>query len=77
MDQVGVEDSIEGEVMDTEVDLKATEEGLKVLSGLAKYSKSGVISANRFSKLNMSTENLWASVEAAPNSCALSLRNVW
>ena len=29
MDQVGVEDSIEGEVMDTEVDLKATEEGLK------------------------------------------------
>ena len=29
LDQVGVEDSIEGEVMDTEVDLKATEEGLK------------------------------------------------
>ena len=50
---------------------------LLVLTGSRKYSLSGVISAMRFSKLNMSTENLCASGLEAPNSCAESFIKVW
>ena len=50
---------------------------LLTLFGSLVYSWLGVISAIRFSKLKMSTENLWASGEGAPNSWAESFMKVW